>query len=98
VRDVCTRPHDDDWRDYQNEIALRHTAAKKNQTDGVDALPQIPLRYTIAFVFPITATMRDFLAAKGHGAAEVDGMQTAWFKAVVLHVCMWAQPYAREAW
>ncbi len=98
VRDVCERPYDDAWRDYQYEIALRHTRAKKNQTDGVQAPPEVPLRYMIAFVFPITATMRQFLAAKGHRAEDVDGMHTAWFKAVVLHVCLWAQPYAPERW
>lgn len=98
VRDVCTRPHDDAWRAYQHEIALRHTRAKKNQTDGVDSAAEIPLRYLIAFVFPITATMRPFLANKGHDAADVDGMHSAWFKAVVLHVCLWAQPYAAESW
>jgi protoglobin len=98
VRDVCARPHDEAWRDYQHEIALRHTRAKKNRTDGVDAAAEVPLRYMIAFVFPITATMRPFLAAKGHGDEEIDAMQAAWFKAVVLHVCLWAQPYAPESW
>ena len=76
------------------EIALRHTQAKKNQTDGVDSLPEIPLRYLVAFIFPITATMRSFLAAKGHDPADVDGMQTAWFKAVVPHACS-TQPMLR---
>jgi Protoglobin len=98
VRDVCTRPHDDAWRAYQHEIALRHTRAKKNRTDGVDSVPEIPLRYMVAFVFPITATMRSFLAAKGHGADDVEGMHAAWFKAVVLHVSLWAQPYAPGSW
>jgi IS1 family transposase len=98
VRDVCSRPHDDAWRDYQHEIALRHTRAKKNQTDGVDSVPEVALRYVIAFVFPITATMRSFLASRGHDADDVDGMYTAWFKAVVLHVCLWSQPYAPEVW
>ncbi len=98
VRDVCSRPHDDAWRDYQHEIALRHTRAKKNQTDGVDSVPDVALRYLIAFVFPITATMRSFLASRGHAADDVEGMHTAWFKAVVLHVCLWSQPYAPEAW
>jgi IS1 family transposase len=98
VRDVCARPYDDAWRDYQHEIALRHTRAKKNQTDGVESVPEIPLRYLIAFVFPITATMRSFLASKGHAGEDVDGMHTAWFKAVVLHVCLWSQPYAAELW
>jgi hypothetical protein len=98
VRDVCSRPYDDAWRDYQHEIALRHTRAKKNQTDGVDAVPEVALRYLIAFVFPITATMRSFLASRGHGAEDVEGMHTAWFKAIVLHVCLWSQPYAPEVW
>jgi IS1 family transposase len=98
VRDVCERPYDDAWRDYQQEIGLRHTRQKKNQTDGVDSAAEVPLRYMIAFIFPITATMRQFLAAKGHGPADVDGMHTAWFKAVVLHVCLWCQPYAPERW
>jgi hypothetical protein len=98
VRDVCSRPHDDAWRDYQHEVALRHTRAKKNQTDGVDSVPDVALRYLIAFVFPITATMRSFLAGKGHSADDVDGMHTAWFKAVVLHVCLWSQPYAPDVW
>ena len=98
VRDVCSRPYDDAWRDYQHEIALRHTRAKKNQTDGVDSVPEIALRYLIAFVFPITATMRSFLTSKGHATEDVEGMHTAWFKAVVLHVCLWSQPYAPEVW
>jgi IS1 family transposase len=98
VRDVCSRPYDDAWRDYQREIALRHTRAKKNQTDGVESVPEIALRYLIAFVFPITATMRSFLASRGHAPEDVDAMHTAWFKAVVLHVCLWSQPYAPEVW
>ena len=98
VRDVCERPHDDAWRNYQHEIGLRHTRAKKNQTDAVDSVPEISLRYLIAFIFPITATMRSFLGRKGHGPEDVEGMHAAWFKAVVLHVCLWSQPYAPEAW
>ena len=98
VRDVCERPYDDAWRDYQHEIGLRHTRAKKNQTDAVDSVPEISLRYLIAFIFPITATMRSFLAGKGHGPDDVEGMHTAWFKAVVLHVCLWSEAYAAEVW
>jgi IS1 family transposase len=98
VRDVCARPHDDAWRGYQHEIALRHTRAGKNRTDGVESVPEVPLRYLVAFIFPITATMRAFLAKKGHDEADVDGMYSAWFKAVVLHVSLWSQPYAQETW
>ena len=98
VRDVCAREHDQRWLDYQHEIALRHTRERKNRTDGVESVPEVPLRYMIAFVFPITATMRRFLAGKGHSAEDIDGMHAAWFKAVVLHVCLWAHPYAGERW
>jgi Protoglobin len=34
ILDTCRRPYDQQWLDYQHEIALRHTRAKKNQTDG----------------------------------------------------------------
>ena len=39
VSDVCLRPHDQEWLDYQEEIGLRHTPAKKNRTDGGHRLP-----------------------------------------------------------
>jgi hypothetical protein len=70
--------------------------AKKNQTDGAQAPEHIPLRYVIAFIYPITATIKQFLANKGHAAEEVEKMHQAWFKSVVLQVTLWCQPYARE--
>lgn len=69
------------------------------RTDDVQSdQTHVPLRYMVAFIWPITATIRDFLAAKGHSDAEVDAMYTAWFKAVTLTVALWAQPYAPETW
>ncbi len=96
ILDTCRRPYDRAWLDYQEEIALRHTRTKKNQTDNARSVPHIPLRYMVAFVYPITATMRDFLAKKGHGPEEVEAMHQAWFKAVTLQVALWSEPYARE--
>ena len=96
ILDACRRPYDREWLDYQQEIALRHTHAKKNRTDGARAPEHIPLRYMISFVYPITATMRQFLAKGGHAEEEVEKMHQAWFKSVVLHVTLWSQPYARE--
>jgi|Tabmets5t2r1_1033131.scaffolds.fasta_scaffold55464_2 hypothetical protein len=98
IRDLCERPWDRAWLDYQEQIALRHTRAKKNETDAVEAPEQIPLRYMIAFVYPISATVRDFLAKKGHSEQEVDAMHQAWFKAVTLSVALWSRPYAGDAW
>ena len=97
IRDLCQRPRDRAWLDYQEEIAQRHTN-RKNETDGVDSEPLIPLRYLVAFVYPITATIRDFLAAKGHGPDDVEGMFQAWFKSVALTVVLWARPYAERRW
>jgi hypothetical protein len=96
IRDTCTARYDRTWLDYQQEIALRHTRAKKNQTDKVNsAADYIPLRYLIAFIYPITATVKPFLAKKGHDADEVEKMYQAWFKSVVLQVALWSAPYPR---
>lgn len=65
VLDTCRRGYDRTWLNYQEEIAQRHTHEKKNRTDHVDAVDNVPLRYVIAFIYPITVTMWDFLAAKG---------------------------------
>jgi len=98
ILDTCTRPYDERWLAYQEEIALRHTTAKKNRTDGADSVPHIPLRYLIAFIYPITATIRPFLAAGGHDAAQVDAMHQAWSKSVTLQIALWSRPYAGAAW
>lgn len=96
IHDTCRRPYDQDWLNYQLEIGRRHHSLGKNQTDGVDAAPLIALRYIIAFIVPITATIKDFLGRKGHSAAEIEAMHQAWFKSVVLQVTLWSHPYVRE--
>jgi hypothetical protein len=98
IRDICERPWDRAWLDYQEEIAQRHTPAKKNRTDAVEAPDRVPLRYLVAFVYPVTATVREFLAKKGHSEQEVDAMHQAWFKAVTLTVVLWSRPYAGDGW
>jgi hypothetical protein len=96
IRDTTQREYDQTWLNYQMEIGLRHHTEKKNQTDGVaDAPTIIPLRYMIGFIVPITITIKEFLKAGGHRVDEVEQMYTAWFKAVVLHVTLWLQPYAQ---
>jgi len=66
ILDTCNREYDQAWLDYQHEIGLRHHLTKKNQTDQVQSVPMMPLRYLIAFIYPITATIKDFLANQGH--------------------------------
>lgn len=98
IVDTCTRPYDQRWLDYQQEIALRHTTDKKNLTDDAPSVPHIPLRHVIAFIYPITATIRPFLAAGGHDEEQVDAMHQAWFKSVTLQIALWSQPYAGASW
>ncbi len=96
ILDTCDRAYDQAWLDYQQEIGLRHTRAKKNLTDHVQAVSHIGLRYLIAFIYPITATIKPFLANKGHSSEEVEKMHQAWFKSVVLQVTLWSYPYVKE--
>ena len=96
IRDTCDAPYDEEWLAYQFEIGRRHHRSGKNQTDNADAVPHIDIRYIIAFIYPITATIREFLANGDHSEAEVDAMYHAWFKSVVLQVTLWSQPYVQE--
>jgi len=96
ILDTCRRPYDQDWLNYQHEIGLRHHRSKKNQTDGVQSVPNISARYIVAFIYPITVTIKDFLARKGHSKDDVEKMHQAWFKSVVLQASLWLQPYIKE--
>jgi hypothetical protein len=93
ILDTCNRPYDRNWLDYAHEIGLRHHRTKKDKTDGVNSVPVVSYRYMVAFIYPITATIKPFLAKKGHSAEEVEKMHQAWFKSVVLQVALWSAPY-----
>ncbi len=95
--DTCFRAYDQDWLNYQQEIALRHTSLKKNTTDGVNSAPFIPLRYILAFAAVLNETTKPFLAAGEHSKDEVEKMYGAWCKAVQLQVALWSEPYADPA-
>lgn len=86
--------YDQAWLDYQHEIGLRHTSAKKNRTDAADAVAHVPLRHVIALIHPITATIRPFLEREGRAPEQVEAMYQAWFKAVVLQTALWSRAYA----
>jgi hypothetical protein len=94
ILDTCLRPYDQDWINYQEEIALRHTSLKKNQVDGVESTPYVPLRDILGFIAVINETIRPYLAAKGHSPEEVEKMHRAWCKSMQLQSALWARPYA----
>jgi len=95
ILDTCLRPYDQDWLNYQQEMALRHTSVKKNQTDNVESIKSIPLRHVVGFTGVINdaAIIKPFLAGKGHSATEVDRMYQAWCKSVLLQIALWTEPY-----
>ena len=93
ILDTCLRPYDQDWINYQYEIALRHTSAKKNKVDEVRSTPYVPLRDIIAFIAVINETIKPYLAARGHPAEEVDKMHLAWCKSLQLQTALLARPY-----
>jgi hypothetical protein len=97
ILDVCRRPYDQDWLDYQHEIGLRHTHLKKNRTDAASAPPHIPLRYLIAFTAVINDTIKPYLANKGNSAEEIEAMHRAWCKAVLLSLAIWSRAYVAES-
>jgi hypothetical protein len=98
IRDTCTRPYDEQWLAYQQEIAVRHTPEGKDKTDHVQSTDHVPLRHLVALIYPITATVRPFLEKSGASAEEVDAMHEAWRKSVVMQVALWSRPYAPELW
>ena len=97
ILDTCFRPYDQDWLNYQQEIALRHTSLKKNKVDGVRLTAHVPLRDILAFVAVMNETIKPYLAAKGHPTEEVDGTHRAWCKSMQLQLALWARPYAKQS-
>ena len=94
ILDTCLRPYDQDWLNYQHEIALRHMQPKKNQTDGVRSTDYVPFRHIIAFIPVMNETIKPYLAARGHGPTEVERMHCAWTKSLQLQLALWARPYS----
>jgi Protoglobin len=93
ILDTCLRPYDQDWLNYQQELALRHTSLKKNQADGVRSTAYVPFHDIVAFVAVMNDTIRPYLAGKGNTEAEVEGMHRAWRKSLQMQIALWSKPY-----
>lgn len=95
VIDTATRPHDQAWLDYQEEIGLRHTPAKKNSADETHTVPMVPLRFVLGFL-PAVTDIRKFLEGRIADEVTLRAVERAWSKAVLLEVVLWARPYTRD--
>jgi len=96
VSDVCLRPHDQAWLDYQEEIGLRHTPAKKNKTDDRHTPRVVPQRYLLGFSAIAITSVSQFLAAGTLSRDHMDRMQQAWTRAILLHITLWSRAYAAD--
>jgi hypothetical protein len=96
IIDLASRPFDQAWLDYQDEIGLRHTPAKKNLTDRAKTPPVVPLRFLIGFIAPVIGSLSPLLRAEGWPADEAERLQAAWSKAVILTIALWSRAYSKE--
>jgi hypothetical protein len=97
ILDTCLRPYDQDWLDYQQEIAVRHTSLKKNKVDAVRSTPYVPLRDIVAFIAVMNETIKPYLAKKGHSVEDVGKMHQAWCKSIQLQLALWSKSYIDNA-
>jgi hypothetical protein len=96
ILDTASANYDQTWLNYQHEIGRRHHRVAKNKTDHADSVDIVQFRYLPAFIYPITATLKPFLAKKGDTAEMVEKMHQAWIKAVILQVILWSHPYIKD--
>jgi hypothetical protein len=95
ILDTARAEYDQKWLDYQHEIGLRHHRTNKNRTDGAPSTEIVPFRNLFLLVFPVTFTLKPFLAKKGHSAEDVEKMYAAWLKSCLLQVTLWSHPYVK---
>jgi len=96
ILDTARAEYDQKWLDYQHEIGLRHHRAKKNRTDGAASTAIVPFRDLFLLIFPVTFTLKPFLAKRGHAAEDVEKMYAAWVKSCLLQVTLWSHPYVKS--
>ncbi len=91
ILDTCVRPYDQDWLNYQQEIALRHTSVKKNQADHAESTAYVPFRDVVAFIPVLNDTIKPYLASRGHSDADVVGMHLAWTRSLQMQIALWTK-------
>ena len=96
ILDTARADYDQRWLDYQHEIGLRHHRSRKNRADGAASTAIVPFRDLFALIFPVTFTLKPFLANKGHNVAVVDKMHAAWVKSCLLQLTLWSYPYVKD--
>ena len=101
ILETCLRPYDQDWLDYQEEIALRQSPARKKRVHATRSGDYVPLSEAIAFTTAMNDTIKPYLGVKGHSEEQVERMHQAWCKSVQMQLALWARAYmtpSRNEW
>jgi hypothetical protein len=85
--ETCNLPQDPPWL---RQLQARPPAQEASAT-AAETLPQF--RYLIALVYPVVAAARPFMAAGGRHAVDIEQMQYALLKAILLQVALLAKLY-----
>jgi Protoglobin len=93
LHNSCKACLDQAWPDYQRTFALRHTPAEKETFKVVAAADHLPLRYMIAYISHIAASIKPFLSLKGHSAQKAETLHQTWSKAIFWPVVLGGGPY-----
>lgn len=96
ILETAKAEYGQDWLDYQHEVGLRHHRSKKNLTDHAPSTAIVPFRDLFALAFPVTFTLRPFLAKAGHSSEDVEKMYNAWLKSCLLQLTLWSHAYVKD--
>ncbi|MFZ8848956.1 MAG: protoglobin domain-containing protein [Thermoproteota archaeon] len=94
--DICYKPLDEHFINYNYLIGLRHTYEEKGKADKIETIPHIPARYMITCLFPITAVLKNYIAKKVEDPVLTDKLYHTWFKLQVLTTAFFLIPYTKE--
>ncbi len=86
---TCARPYDPSW------VARLYAAVGADEAGGWGgAAPGF--RYLNLLVYPLTATVRPFLAGGGHDGGDIERMHQAWMKSMILQATLLGRGYVPE--
>ncbi|HRD67943.1 MAG TPA: protoglobin domain-containing protein [Candidatus Competibacter sp.] len=96
LSETCFSPHEPPWLKRLYSLYSDLPPERSAQTISA-ALPGF--RYLIALSFPLVATVRSLLVSGGLAAQEIERMQSAFLKAILLQVTILSKLYVKgELW
>ncbi len=89
--ETCFFPQEPPWL---KELYLE----KSPQNSLAQPSPTLPpgFRHAVALAYPLVATVRPFLVASGRDQPEIERMQSAFLKAILLQVALLSKLYVKE--